>query len=238
MRRSLKGTGEDRQINPFHRAVQVLPARKRIICVSIILAGVFGVVVTGCDREARYKILTFFFEGVPPLDREKTAVETEMTMADDESQQTVVAEEKPVSRVLQQGRPSKHKLVADCNRCHIGGMGSGQRQLVEPLPDLCYSCHATFEIPGDSLHGPIVVGDCVFCHDAHQSRNVHLQKAPQPDLCYLCHRREDMSDIADHQDKEEIICTDCHDPHAGSTRLRMKPFEEPQGDPNIIDLSK
>jgi hypothetical protein len=47
-----------------------------------------------------------------------------------------------------------------------------------------------------------------------------------------------MSDIADHQDKEEIICTDCHDPHAGSTRLRMKPFEEPQGDPNIIDLSK
>jgi predicted CXXCH cytochrome family protein len=238
MRRSLKGTGGNRRINPFHRDVHVLSTRTLIICGSIILAGVFGVIVAGCNREAKHKILTFFFEGVPPLDSEKIAVETEMTMAVDESPQPVVAGKKIISRVLKQRRASKHESVSDCGKCHLGGMGMGQQQLVEPLPDLCYSCHANFEALGDFLHGPISVGNCVFCHDAHQSRYVHLQKAPQPGLCYLCHGREDMSDIADHQDREEIICTDCHDPHAGSTRMRLKPFEEPKGDPNIIDLSK
>jgi len=203
----------------------MLATRKLIILCSMMLAGVFPVIVAGCDREARYKILTFFFEGVPPLDGEKDAVETEITTVD-ESLQPAVAQKKNVSRILQQRRSSKHDSVADCNKCHMGGMGSGKRQLIRPMPDLCYSCHTNYHAGGGYLHGPIAVGECVFCHDPHRSKYVHLQKAPQPKLCYQCHVLEGIKLVAGHQEMQDTICTDCHDPHVSSMENLLKPGGE------------
>ena len=144
---------------------------------------------------------------------------------------------KEVSKIAKQHNATRHEPAKDCGKCHAGMADWSRNQLVQPLPDLCYSCHAKFETLSGYPHGPVVVGDCVFCHDAHQSRYVNLQKAPQPELCYLCHLPEDMSDIIEHQEKEKIICTDCHNPHTGSMMMRLKSPEETKGDPNTIESS-
>ncbi len=214
----------------------MLATRKLIILCSMILAGAFLVIVTGCDREAKHKILTFFFEGVPPLDGEK-AGETGTTTIDESLQPAV--EKKPVGTKLKQRRSVTHAPVGDCesNRCHIGGMNSGQRELVEPMPDLCYSCHTNYHTCGDSLHGPVAVGECVFCHDPHRSKYVHLQKAPQPELCYQCHVPEEIKLVADHQEMRDTICTNCHDPHVSSMENLLKPVVRDEENPNTVNLS-
>ncbi|MHC4359390.1 MAG: cytochrome c3 family protein [Planctomycetota bacterium] len=170
------------------------------------------------------------------MDSEGQTVESKMAV--DKSPRSAVAIEKSVSRISKQSRSSRHDPVGDCSKCHIGAMGSGQRQLVKPMPDLCYSCHTNYHVADGYLHGPIVVGECVFCHDSHQSKYVHLQKAPQPKLCYQCHLPEDVVTIADHQEKQETICTDCHDPHVSSMRKLLKSSKKLKEDPNTINLSK
>jgi len=229
---------KNERINPFHRVVHLLSTKKRIFLCLIMLINIFLGMVLGCNREARYKILTFFFEGVPPLGSENQTVETETTMDVDELSQTHVAGEKSVSRPLRQKRTSKHKPVSDCSTCHIGGMLTGERQLARPMPDLCYSCHTDYNAVGGYLHGPIAVGECSFCHDSHYSKYVYLQKAPQPELCYQCHLRENIATIAGHQENKEMICTKCHDPHVSSMKKLLKSPKKFKNDPNTVNLSK
>ena len=214
----------------------MLATRKLIILCSMMLAGVFPVIVAGCDREAKHKILTFFFEGVPPLDGEK-AGETATTTIDGSLQPVV--EEEAVSIKSKQLGSVRHEPARNCesNKCHIGGMNSGQQGLVEPMPDLCYSCHTDYHTCGDNLHGPIAVGECVFCHDPHRSKYVHLQKAPQPELCYQCHVPEEIKLVAGHQEMQDTICTDCHDPHVSSMEKLLKPVVRDEENPNTVNLS-
>ena len=205
--------------------------KKRIIRNSIILAGILLAVVSGCDRGARHKVLTFFFEGVPPLDADRQAAITKTPV---EESPTVAVE--PV-KITRQTRPSGHKPARDCNQCHREIGSRNRNNLTRPLPDLCHSCHTDYSAASGYLHGPVAVGDCLVCHEHHNSRYARLQEAPQPDLCYVCHLQEDIGSIADHRDKQHEICTECHDPHMGSTRNLLKSrLESPDG-PDSADLS-
>lgn len=185
----------------------------------------------GCNDVERHRVLTFFFEGVPPVDHEfwPVQVATSKRIKDYRESGGGVT----TSFRSGQERGSDHP-ARDCNKCHRSSGRSGRR-LVEPPPGLCYSCHEDHKAKGEYLHGPAIAGECLFCHESHRSRYVHLQKAPVPDLCYRCHRREDMPTIVDHEDKLETICTDCHDPHASSMKKLLKPGWDAVGDPNSID---
>ncbi len=207
--------------------------KKRIILDSIILAGVLLALVSGCDRGSRHKVLTFFFEGVPPLDADRQAADTEATV----KESPAVADEK-LAGVSRQVSASRHEAGNDCQQCHLEQGGWDEKRLAEPLPDLCYSCHTDYGNAGGFLHGPIAAGECVFCHDPHRTKYVHLQKAPQPKLCYQCHLQEDIESIADHQDEQHQICTECHDPHMGSTRNLLKSQLESSDGPDSADLSE
>ena len=213
----------------------MLSAQKRIIRNSVILAGVFLMIVAGCDRAARHKVLTFFFEGVPPLDSNRQAAGTQ-TVAE-ESPALAAANQKAV-RIDRQTGASRHEPSKDCYQCHMKQGGWNQERLAEPLPELCYSCHTNYSAAGGYLHGPVAVGECLFCHDAHQSKYLHLQKTPQPQLCYQCHLPEDLESVAQHQNVERQICTECHDPHIGSTRNFLKSQVKLQDASNFVDLTK
>jgi len=143
------------------------------------------------------------------------------------------------AKKLAQRRGSRHEPARECNKCHAGGRRSGRRELIKPVPDLCYTCHQEHNTPGEHLHGPLgLAGDiCLFCHLPHQSGFAHLQRAPLPELCYRCHRREDMHTIVDHENRLDRICTDCHDPHSSPRDKLLKPYEQLEGDPNSIKLS-
>ena len=218
-----------------HGVVYVFSVKKRIIRDLIILAGVSLVALVGCDRLARHKVLTFFFEGVPPLDSDRQAPDTETTV---EEPPTVALVSEESARITMQTRASRHQPGRDCHRCHLKHGGWDRNRLSEPLPNLCHSCHTDYRADSGFLHGPVAVGECVFCHDPHQSKYVHLQKSPQPKLCYRCHIREDIESIANHQDKQHEVCTECHDPHIGPTRDLLKDRLEPEDQPNSVDLSE
>ncbi len=213
--------------------------KKQIIRDSIIVAGVFLVVLTGCDRVARHKVLSFFFEGVPPLDSERQAVDTGATDEESPTTETEVAvtSEKP-ARIAKQTDPSRHEPAKDCDQCHRRIGSWSRKTLTRPLPEVCYTCHTDYSAAGGYLHGPIAAGACAFCHDPHGAKYVHLQKELQPKLCYQCHLREDIASIADHQDKQHSICTECHDPHMGSRRDFLKLEPESKDDSNPVDLSE
>ncbi len=204
--------------------------KKRIILDSIILVGVLLAVTCGCSRVTRHKVLTFFFEGVPPLDADKRAAIAKATVAEPVDVELV--------KIVKQTRASGHKPGRDCSQCHQKIGGRSRNRLIRSLPDLCYKCHTDYSASRDYLHGPIAAGDCVVCHDPHRSRYIHLQRAPQPDLCYQCHLQEDIGSIADHRDEQHQICSECHDPHMGSTRNLLKSQPELPDGPDSADLSE
>ncbi len=210
-------------------------AKMRIVRASVILAGVFLIVLVGCDRAGRHKVLTFFFEGVPPLESD-SQTDDKQTPAE-ESPELVAAKQEAARSDSQRGS-STHEPGKDCYQCHMKQGGWDQERLAEPLPDLCYSCHTDYNAASGYLHGPIAAGDCVFCHDPHQTGYVHLQKAPQPKLCYQCHLPEDIESEAHHQDLESRACTECHDPHIGSTRNLLKSNLETKDSSSLTDIDK
>lgn len=199
-----------------------------LVLVAVCVSGLF---LSSCSEESRHKVLTFFFEGVPPIGYKK--VNRFARRLETQQSQVITGNEKQTILSAQK-RGSSHKPSRDCNECHLRRIGSSQSQLSKPIPNLCYSCHDNFAAAGTILHGPIAVGECMFCHSPHQSSYVHLQKAPQPDLCYRCHRREEMASILDHEIMLETICTDCHEPHASKRRKLLKPFDEWSIDPNDL----
>ena len=191
-------------------------------------------VLVGCDRASRHKVLTFFFEGVPPLDSQQQAVDSGTTA--EETPTIAVADEQAVM-IARQTDASRHAPAKDCETCHLAEGAWNQKRLVSPLPDLCYSCHTDYGA-GEYVHGPVAVGECVFCHEPHQSRYVHLQKAPQPKLCYQCHDREDIESLVDHQDRLDQVCSECHDPHTSSAKHLLTWDSQAEAVTNSVDSSK
>lgn len=213
---------------------------KRVLLLLILLAGMFGCCLLGCDRMTRYKVLTFFFEGVPSPDGKYPGAEPNIVTVRNVDRINAKNANAMATNADQWGQrlSSRHDFVKECDKCHLGDLRSGRQELKKPVPNLCYSCHTDLHQAGDYLHGPLNVGECVFCHDPHQSTYIHLQKAPQPDLCYRCHQRQDIEVVPGHQELLEKVCTDCHDPHGGPTLQFLKASREHEKDPNRIDLEK
>jgi predicted CXXCH cytochrome family protein len=192
--------------------------------------------MVGCQSEAGYRVLTFFFEGVPPPGSIKITDRIKKTVQRVPPTPEEIADKKMAARLAKQKHGGKHKPARDCNNCHRGSLGSGRRDIKKPIPDLCYSCHTDYHSSGDNLHGPVAVGECLFCHDSHASRYTKLQTAPQPNLCYMCHTQEDVALTDIHKDVLNSICTDCHDPHTGSLTEFAISSIELKSDPNDIEL--
>ncbi|MBE0534226.1 MAG: hypothetical protein IH624_01055 [Phycisphaerae bacterium] len=196
-----------------------------------LFAAVFSI---GCDDSQRHAWLTLFFEGVPPVDKDARPSSSVVVLNTGGLPADGTAGD--LSAGSLQRRGSRHSPARDCTICHASSFRQYERELIEPVPQLCYSCHDRHETPTNRLHGPVAVGECVFCHNPHQSGYVHLQVAPQPDLCYRCHVRGDIAAVAGHDKMEEMLCTDCHDPHASEHEDLLKIAATLPADPNIIEL--
>ena len=111
-----------------------------------------------------------------------------------------------------------HREAAYCSYCHTqppSGTAEPQKKtypLTEPVPALCYKCHARF-LKGKSFHAPVEGGSCTSCHDPHDKGTPYLLTLPVKDLCVSCH-----SDVVDHEyvhgPTAVGACTYCHRPHS------------------------
>jgi len=177
--------------------------RAKLTSAGLTLLVFFGVFIISCDEVERYKALTFFFDGVPPLGQE--GFQEELVNSNfQESTQT----------------------LPNCATCH--GKRRQQKgfslqvRLTAPVPKLCYNCHADYTESASFVHGPVAVGQCLFCHHPHKSKIKHFLKEPEPKLCYKCHNINTIELIPAHFTNQQFACTGCHHAHASSAKYLLK----------------
>lgn len=171
----------------------------------------------GCATpEQRHRVLTFFFDGVPPL------YPDEVVLSPDELEQGAdsrLAVKLPPPEITVHGPVAKD----ECEQCHST---SASNRLKATGEDLCWSCHKQEDILGKVIHGPVAAGFCTACHDPHKSRNPHLLVRAESELCVGCHDPSRFVRFAEHRAESGDDCLRCHDPHAASRQYMLKRDEE------------
>ena len=185
-------------------------------------------IIHGCRPQMRYELLTFFFDGVPPLTSPDA---NQISDARQTSEQV-----KGAVAVPAESGSSRHQPAKDCNKCHEEGSRYNRKQLHQPLQLLCYRCHTNFGMALDAhIHGPVAVGACLSCHNPHQSDEPKLLTAKDPQLCYQCHVGTDIIEIPVHRDNQSAKCTKCHDPHLSGNKFLLRPNYDKETVPGIIE---
>jgi predicted CXXCH cytochrome family protein len=166
-----------------------------------VLTMVIVAALTGCSATGSYRVLSFFFDGVPP--KNTTVKETSSTIKD-----TTVAAANANESAKKPTTIHPPYAENQCNVCHNNG------KFAMDQPALCYQCHADFATKYTFVHGPVAGGYCTDCHDPHNGNAKLLTRSGQ-DLCLLCHVKEDILKNEAHGDIGTTACTDCHNPHGG-----------------------
>jgi predicted CXXCH cytochrome family protein len=182
-----------------------------IVWIVILLVITVCAYLTGCDPVKRHRILTFFFDGVPPL-------QSEMALLGDAN--SIIAGEGEIAKM----KGSKHEPYDKCSNCHTTDPRTGRPIVKLPTPQLCYNCHSNYASSKAFVHGPVAVGACLTCHNPHYSRYESLLRGPQPYICYQCHEAESIQAASAHVDQDIDKCNRCHEPHVGTTRMFLKSF--------------
>ncbi len=204
---------------------------------TLVASLLINMLLHGCSPQTRHQILTFFFTGVPPLEKEETS------------------STKPLS--LEKAKDKIKKIVyhshkffeeGDCGKCHdtsvrFNAPGAADQKrifrkgmqmpgaLLMPAKEICIACHvnksaAWPQNEGLWLHTPAAQGQCIQCHHAHQSTRPYqlLQKRSQ--LCKACHAEKKCTESASPgQDPDK--CLVCHSPHVGKNKaMLIKDYKE------------
>jgi predicted CXXCH cytochrome family protein len=175
-------------------------------------------VFSGCDQYARYRVLHFFFDGVPhpdqPLQEEKPApVKIAMT----ERGEGEPRKKEPTSSPTRYRHPPVEGRD-DCSFCH-----GPLNRIALPPGDICLKCHTDNSKKFSFIHPP-AISECTGCHDPHESQAKALLKKMGNSLCFDCHDQKEVQEKEPHREmkKDELICLSCHHPHGGGDRSFLK----------------
>jgi predicted CXXCH cytochrome family protein len=184
---------------------------KRIYIIVLLLL-LSGFVINSCVTSSNYKILSFFFDGVPNPDSTQISKNDSLKIVDTNSIRLATNSPK---------KGSVHPPYAERN-CGICHDLSKQYKLVSTMPDLCYTCHEDFSDGNKIVHGPVASGNCTECHDAHSSPNEKMLLDKSQKLCFNCHVKDDIMNNAVHSDIDSTLCWTCHEPHSSVDKLFLK----------------
>ena len=185
-------------------------------CTTFLLVGLafaLSLAHFACSPMTRYKVLSFFFDGVPNP--------SEVALVDTSAVADRAALEERLRRLRMGPQYVFHPPYQDkdCGSCH--DIQAGNR-LLAPQPDLCYGCHDDFRESFEVLHGPVAGGYCTACHNPHMAKNENLLFAKGQALCLFCHEKTDVFANPVHSDIGEADCTECHNPHGGDDRTFLQ----------------
>lgn len=170
-----------------------------------ILAFVLVISSAACaSQETRYRILTLFFDGVPPpyqAPAPGTAVEAAVEVA--------------------APQPSAHPPFKQrrCELCHNRQMSNA---LIVEKHKLCGICHTADMFDGPFKHGPVASSQCYACHDPHQSKFPNLLFDLGSTVCAKCHTEETVQGMDLHRSEQGEECLNCHRPHVAEKRYLLK----------------
>jgi predicted CXXCH cytochrome family protein len=170
-------------------------------------------IMAGCDRYARYRALSIFFDGVPhPDERNKMVVPVLANNSGVKKPETSVAE-----------APARHRHPAaegtdDCSFCHGATIS-----VLLPPKNACLRCHTHLKEGRSFIHGP-AASDCVVCHNVHMAETKELLRASGDLLCFICHQQETLNKGKGHEgiNEKKTACLACHDPHGGKDRFFLR----------------
>ena len=198
---------------------QKMPAWNRpLFCVTLLVLLGFLLMLTGCNKHARYQVLNTLFDGVPHPDEALTG-EAAADLEAPLDEQGRLKRLRPLT--IRYRHPSGGSAAGECSLCH-----GDTKALVIPGKDMCVKCHSQVKEKRAFIHGPAVL-DCIVCHDPHESKVRSLLKVMGNELCFACHYRQNREEAyKDEAHKEvegqEFLCLDCHDPHGGNDRFFVK----------------
>ena len=220
------------------------PIRRWLVLFAIAI--IFIGVAVGCSIDARYRIKTVIFTGVPPLHEEQATDEVEpsqdpLATAAEKVAQQQQHRESLLPRYWQHGPFA----AGECGRCHsldqsrsfsVGGAinqapssastVSASSRLTMPKQKLCITCHtqhstAFAQDSGLLQHPPSATGLCTNCHSPHQSlRRYMLLKADNKELCSGCHTPMTLSAV--HAENPQQDCVECHNAHVGVSKPLLR----------------
>lgn len=182
------------------------PHHRRAWVVLVGLGLVVALIPLGCGETTRYRVLSFFFDGVPSPEERAAAGSVE----NDEGERSDTPAVLSVHRPVEEGQ---------CAKCH--GMPTSPVPLEQTKGELCRRCHSThftFERT-DWVHTPAAT-ECSYCHHPHESQHRALLTDSQPGLCLGCHGAA-VLERPYHADIGERACSTCHDPHFAGNRLLL-----------------
>jgi predicted CXXCH cytochrome family protein len=176
---------------------------RRPLVIMLIPLAVAAACWVGCSVEKDYKILSFFFEGVP------------------------TPEELAAQRAGGPDLASAGKYVIHdpydrdaCLECHPSPT---DMQLTRADSQGCRKCHESVLTQYAVMHGPVVGEECLWCHNPHMSVNEHLLRQRPPELCMQCHDEGLMSSQLPAHEDPDRDCLACHQGHGGPTRGFLRP---------------
>ena len=177
-----------------------------------------------CTQTERYRVLTFFFEGVPDPNAptaEELALAEEQG-ADVQDPLSLARRRSGLEKILHP--PFEERRCAECHNMYQGG------KVKTPPGGLCLSCHEGFLEERLFVHGPAAVNACLRCHFPHESTRPYLLVDDALALCLACHDENDLAGTEYHEDFGETPdgCVRCHDPHGGDNNLFLRPPDEPR----------
>ena len=167
----------------------------------------------GCGTpHERYRVLSFFFDGVPDPDKPKTVAK--------------VATTGPAT--VQLSILSRHKPYMEnkCDVCHRSA--AGEIQEFSEAYKVCVQCHAQVPRKYPKMHGPVAVGACKWCHAPHESVYPSLLKDAPLKLCTQCHEPNLLGNKPPAHNDGRTSCLDCHSGHGGTAAHFLKPGAVPQ----------
>jgi predicted CXXCH cytochrome family protein len=179
--------------------------------------------LAGCNTKKNYKLLTFFFDGVPnPAATNGAATSANTT--------PVLGNARPVPMTFPGAKADSfvHHPPYDsgtCKDCHEDRFSV---QMKGPLKDVCFACHDDFlagtkvqhqpatyigRLPGPNLSK--TAQGCSSCHNPHGSPFRHMLLSESQSLCWECHDNFLTNAAAKFTHPPVVTnnCLNCHQPH-------------------------
>ena len=175
------------------------------------------ILAVACSRVVRHRVLTFLYDGVPPLHAELAHYEPlladPLAATGDDATGDMVA-----ARTRSYSHPAYQRNL--CGACHDG---EGGRVGLTAREGLCQTCHPDKPARKKFVHGPVAVNGCLACHHYHKAPYPKVLIADAQALCFSCHVMEELRTDEHHATLEQRRCIDCHDAHGGDDRYFLLP---------------
>ena len=159
----------------------------------------------GCSPKKHYKILSFFFDGVP----DPNAPDPRIARLDASGRLQLMA---VIHQPFREDR---------CDACHRSK--DAFTDIDAPSVQKCFACHDKVGSGLLLVHGPVAAKECLWCHDPHRSATPALLRAAPAKLCRECHTTDLLDPRVPEHNDMAANCVSCHYGHGGNQRHYLKP---------------